>query len=173
MDNRDGALALNILVGPTTEKPRLTLADVVKPLNKGNPGLLNLVEPRLCLDYAVSYTDPGPYASFAPQFDSTWATLNKHDSQLLFTCYGSQQNATDALALRQMVADCDEIYLKHVDGMLDSLTDGEHSRTMKALGFDEGSSPAVEKLNKKVCNKFIKERILTVPVITFCKEKYL
>lgn len=150
------------------------MADVVKPLDKGNPGLLNLVEPRLCLDYAVSYTDPGPYASFAPQFDSTWATLNKHDSELLFACYGDQQNATDAFSFRQMVSGCDESYLKHVDNMLDQLTDGEHSKTIKSLEIDKGKPVDVKEFSKKVCNNNINnEIILTVPTITFRKVKYL
>lgn len=111
-----------------------------------------MVEPRLCLDYAISYTDPGPFASFAPQFDSTWATLNKHDSELLFACYGNQQNATDALSLRNMVLDCEESYLKHVDNILNQLTDGEHSRTIKELEKNEDEKLLnVEEIIKKVC----------------------
>lgn len=148
MDNRDGALALNIITG--AERSRITLGDVVKPLAKGNPGLLSLTEPALCQDYPVSYTDPGPFASFAPQYDSTWATLSKRDSDLLLACYGDQENAIDALTLRQMVSGCDYAYVKHVDSLLDYLTDGEHSRTIKALEADENGDETLKKLEKKV-----------------------
>lgn len=31
----------------------------------------------------VNYLNYGPYSSFAPQYDSTWATLTKKDTDLL------------------------------------------------------------------------------------------
>lgn len=67
LDNKDGAIALNILTGPR-EKSVITLGDLLKPLDKGNPGLCLPLEPRICNDYLTTYTDPGPFASFAPQF---------------------------------------------------------------------------------------------------------
>uniref|UniRef100_A0A915E2U5 Bromo domain-containing protein n=1 Tax=Ditylenchus dipsaci TaxID=166011 RepID=A0A915E2U5_9BILA len=131
LDNKDGALALNILTG--AEKSKITLGDFVKKLDKGNPGICTPAESRLCVDYPITYTNTGPFSSFAPQFDSTWATLSKRDSDLLTACYGDQANAAEAIALRQMVADSGDSILGIVDGFLDKLTDGEHSRTIKEL----------------------------------------
>lgn len=31
----------------------------------------------------ITYLNYGPFSSFAPQYDSTWATLSKRDSDLL------------------------------------------------------------------------------------------
>lgn len=137
IDNREGATTLNIVTSP--EKPNLPLGDLLERLEKGNPGLMGPYEPRLTAQVPISYTNYGPFASFAPQYDSTWATLNKRDSDLLISCYGERSNASSALALRQMVEDAGENLIKVVDGILDALTDGEHSRTIKALsnGTDE------------------------------------
>jgi bromodomain-containing protein 7/9 len=96
------------------------------------------------VEMPISYTNYGPFSSFAPQFDSTWATLDKRDSDLLISCYGDRTNAADALALRQSVQDSSENLLRVVDGILDSLTDGEHSRTIKAL-----ESPMEKKADAK------------------------
>ena len=48
---------------------------------------------ELCLKYLrlsgqsmITYLNYGPFASFAPQYDSTWATLTKSDSDLLLRC---------------------------------------------------------------------------------------
>ncbi|KAI1720678.1 bromodomain-containing protein [Ditylenchus destructor] len=134
LDNNEGALALNILTG--AEKSKVTLGDFVKKLEKGNPGLCTPTEPRLCVDYPIQYTSSGPFSSFAPQFDSTWATLSKRDSDLLTMCYGDKANAIEALSLRQMVSDSGESAIGIVDMFLDKLTDGEHTRTMNALESD-------------------------------------
>lgn len=66
LDNKDGAIALNILTG--FENPRITLGDLIKPLEKGNPGICTQIEPNLCIDYPISYPNPGPFSSFAPQY---------------------------------------------------------------------------------------------------------
>lgn len=58
---------------------KLKLGDLVKPLEQGNPGLLiEEFEPKINQQFPlIAYTNPGPFASFAPQWDSTWATLSK------------------------------------------------------------------------------------------------
>lgn len=44
-----------------------------------------------------------------------------------------RENATNAISLRQIVADAGEHMIKVVDDILDTLTDGEHRRTIAAL----------------------------------------
>lgn len=51
-------------------------------------------------------------------------------------CYGDKQNAVDAFTLRRMAADSSASLAKMVDGLLDTLTDGEHSRTLKNIEGD-------------------------------------
>jgi len=91
-DNKNGALALNLLTSNNLEEDegdneegggnfpqKLKLGDLVKPLEQGNPGMLiEAFEPKINQQFPlISYTNPGPFASFAPQWDSTWATLSK------------------------------------------------------------------------------------------------
>uniref|UniRef100_A0A914W8I2 Bromo domain-containing protein n=1 Tax=Plectus sambesii TaxID=2011161 RepID=A0A914W8I2_9BILA len=107
------------------------------------PGLSAFVEDRGNLAVPVSYLDYGPYASFAPQYDSTWATLNKRDSDLLLSTYGDQNNATYALSMRQFAESAGDRMVRLVDDMLDTLTAGEHRKAMKAL-HDSEKTPSTE-----------------------------
>ncbi|KHJ80105.1 hypothetical protein OESDEN_20228 [Oesophagostomum dentatum] len=81
----------------------------------------------------ITYLNYGPFASFAPQYDSTWATLTKSDSDLLLRTYGDRSTVADVMSLRNMVEDAGDHFIKVVDDLLDTLTDGEHSRTMVEL----------------------------------------
>jgi bromodomain-containing protein 7/9 len=74
-------------------------------------------------------------------FDSTWSTLPKRDSDALMACYGDKQNVVDAFTFRRMALDTSENLVKVIDGILDTLTDGEHSRTIKQL---EGNNTETE-----------------------------
>ncbi|KAI6203087.1 hypothetical protein M3Y94_00516100 [Aphelenchoides besseyi] len=125
----EGAVSLNLITGD--EKCSITVGDLVGRLEKGNPCLPSDYEPIEKFDNPISYINPGPFGSFAPQFDSTWASLTKRDSDMLLACYGDRQNTTDALALRQMASDAG--FAEAIDGILDILTDGEHSRTLNHL----------------------------------------
>ncbi|VDM72752.1 unnamed protein product, partial [Strongylus vulgaris] len=97
LDNKDGATVLNVI--GETEKKGIKLGDIVGPLEEGTPGMLSLgdhslsrCEPQSDLSRAylfrlsgqsmITYLNYGPFASFAPQYDSTWATLTKRDSDL-------------------------------------------------------------------------------------------
>ncbi|KAI6241214.1 Bromodomain protein [Aphelenchoides fujianensis] len=110
----EGGVALNILTGEEKAPP-----------------CLPSYEPVEKFDSPITYMNSGPFCSFAPQFDSTWASLNKRDSDLLLGCYGDKQNTIDALSLRQMASEAG--FTDAIDGILDVLTDGEHSRTLGVL----------------------------------------
>lgn len=84
LDNQDGAIALNVLTPAICEESKFKLGDWIKPLEKGTPGICTPFEPLVGQDFLMSYTNPGPYSSFAPQYDSTWATLSKRGFPLLF-----------------------------------------------------------------------------------------
>jgi len=152
LDNKDGALALNILTG--AEKSRISLGEYVSKLDKGTPGLYRgAIEPRLCVDYPIGPLTQGPYSSFAQQYDSTWATLSRRDSDLICSfhqaaenrVYGSIENASDASALRQMVRDAGD-FLDYVDDYLDLNTDGDHRRVVDSVE-KKGRRPGSEKLS--------------------------
>ncbi|CAI4225252.1 unnamed protein product [Auanema sp. JU1783] len=131
MDNKDGATTLNII--SDTEKKPIRLIDIVGTLDEGNPGLLSLGDHRLSTVFVMNYLNYGPFCSFAPQYDSTWASLTKKDSDLLLRVYGDRSMVSEVMSLRNMVGDSSEHFIKVVDDMLDTLTDGEHRKAMKVL----------------------------------------
>ncbi|KAK6056304.1 Bromodomain protein [Cooperia oncophora] len=81
LDNKDGATVLNVI--GETDRKCLKLGDIVGPLDEGTPGMLSLGDHRLSGQSMITYLNYGPFSSFAPQYDSTWATLTKRDSDLL------------------------------------------------------------------------------------------
>ncbi|KAK5980512.1 SWI/SNF nucleosome remodeling complex component, partial [Trichostrongylus colubriformis] len=141
LDNKDGATVLNVI--GETEKKGLKLGDIVGPLEEGTPGMLSLGDHRLSGQSMITYLNYGPFSSFAPQYDSTWATLTKRDSDLLLRTYGDRCTVADVMSLRDMVSDAGAHFVKVVDDLLDTLTDGEHSRAVAELkkGDVEGVKP--------------------------------
>ncbi|KAL6729510.1 hypothetical protein Aduo_000557 [Ancylostoma duodenale] len=131
LDNKDGATVLNVI--GETDKKGIKLGDIVGPLEEGTPGMLSLGDHRLSGQSMITYLNYGPFSSFAPQYDSTWATLTKRDSDLLLRTYGDRSTVADVMSLRNMVEDAGEHFIKVVDDLLDTLTDGEHSRAMVEL----------------------------------------
>lgn len=51
--------------------------------------------------HAVSYINYGPFTSYAPAYDSTFANIGKDDSDLILAAYGeeSSQQGADRCAL--------------------------------------------------------------------------
>uniref|UniRef100_A0AC34Q839 Bromo domain-containing protein n=1 Tax=Panagrolaimus sp. JU765 TaxID=591449 RepID=A0AC34Q839_9BILA len=137
IDNKDGALSLNIVTNTSSTKTAIKLGDIVGKPEIGNPGLVDTFEGVYSTLLPSSYLSYEPFASFAPQYDSTWATLSKRDSDLLINTYGDKENAAGVMQLRQMVMDAGGHYLPIFDGMLNALTDGEHSKIMEALQMNE------------------------------------
>uniref|UniRef100_W6ND92 Bromodomain domain containing protein n=2 Tax=Haemonchus contortus TaxID=6289 RepID=W6ND92_HAECO len=149
LDNKDGATVLNVI--GETEKKGLKLGDIVGPLEEGTPGMLSLGDHRLSGQSMITYLNYGPFSSFAPQYDSTWATLTKRDSDLLLRTYGDRATVADVMSLRNMVSDAGAHFVKVVDDLLDTLTDGEHSRAMAELrkdGVEDVKSQDTEDLSE-------------------------
>ncbi|VDM95172.1 unnamed protein product [Thelazia callipaeda] len=140
LDNKDGAICLNVINPTVSEKKVITLGDIVGKLQEGTPGLCAPQEHKSNHQVPISYLSFGPFSSFAPQYDSTWATLCERDSRLLLGTYGDKTNVTNAITLRQMVENTSEHMIKVVDDLLDTLTSGEHRRTLKALESDPNKS---------------------------------
>ncbi|KAL3997419.1 hypothetical protein ACH3XW_10835 [Acanthocheilonema viteae] len=140
LDNKDGAICLNVINPSSSEKKIITLGDIVGKLEEGTPGLCAPQEHKSNHQVPISYVSYGPFSSFAPQFDSTWATLCERDSRLLLGTYGDRTNVTNTVSLREMVDNAGEYMIKVVDDLLDTLTNGEHRRTIKAVEADMDKS---------------------------------
>ncbi|CAN86573.1 Bromo domain-containing protein [Caenorhabditis elegans] len=139
LSEKDGTVVLNVVAGDSEDGKlennaprRVTIGDIVGPLEEGTPGMIQMADHRLFSQAPVNYLNYGPYSSFAPMYDSTWATMTKEDTDLFLRTYGDKSNASDVMSMRRFVGDCPE-FSEIIGSLLDTLTDGEHSKTMKEL----------------------------------------
>ncbi|XP_061591112.1 bromodomain-containing protein 7 [Cololabis saira] len=83
----------------------------------------------------VCYLNYGPFTSFAPTYDSSFANVSKDDSDLIYSFYGeesSPRGSDSTSSLSEFLAKPDEYRFKLADNFLDAMTNGEHSRSLKA-----------------------------------------
>ncbi|KAK9542429.1 hypothetical protein VZT92_000294 [Zoarces viviparus] len=79
----------------------------------------------------VSYVNYGPFTSYAPTYDSSFANVSKEDSDLVFSLYGEESQPLGSDSLLKFLAKSDEYVYKLADNVLDAMTNGEHSKTLK------------------------------------------
>ncbi|XP_063103219.1 bromodomain-containing protein 7 isoform X4 [Cavia porcellus] len=94
----------------------------------------NKVTPVLYLNY-------GPYSSYAPHYDSTFANISKDDSDLIYSTYGEDSDLPSDFSVHEFLATCQDYPYVMADSLLDVLTKGGHSRTLQEL---EALSPEDE-----------------------------
>ncbi|XP_068938628.1 bromodomain-containing protein 7 isoform X2 [Petaurus breviceps papuanus] len=97
----------------------------------------NKVTPVLYLNY-------GPYSSYAPNYDSTFANISKDDSDLIYTTYGEDSNLPGGFSIHEFLATSQDYPYVMADSLLDVLTKGGHSRSLREL---ETSVPEGETQN--------------------------
>ncbi|XP_029944002.1 bromodomain-containing protein 7 isoform X2 [Salarias fasciatus] len=88
----------------------------------------------------VSYMNYGPFTSYAPTYDSSFANVSKDDSDLIYSFFGEESSQQGSDSLSEFLAKPDEYMYKLADNLLDAMTNGEHSRTLKE------AEPQVEEL---------------------------
>ncbi|XP_041641366.1 bromodomain-containing protein 7 [Cheilinus undulatus] len=79
----------------------------------------------------VSYINYGPFTSYAPTYDSSFANISKEESDLLYMSYGEESSLQGSDSLSEFLAKSDEYIFKLADNILDAMTNGEHSKTLK------------------------------------------
>ncbi|XP_059524073.1 bromodomain-containing protein 7 isoform X2 [Myotis daubentonii] len=95
----------------------------------------NKVAPVLYLNY-------GPYSSYAPHYDSTFANISKDDSDLIYSAYGEDDcDIPSDFSIHEFLATCQDYPYVMADSLLDVLTKGGHSRSLQE---SETSSPEDE-----------------------------
>ncbi|XP_055001807.1 bromodomain-containing protein 7 isoform X1 [Sorex araneus] len=94
----------------------------------------NKVTPVLYLNY-------GPYSSYAPHYDSTFANISKDDSDLIYSTYGEDSDLPSDFSIHEFLATCPDYSYVMADSLLDVLTKGGHSRSLRGL---ESTSPEDE-----------------------------
>nr|XP_057945225.1 bromodomain-containing protein 7 isoform X4 [Doryrhamphus excisus] len=80
----------------------------------------------------VSYTSYGPFTSYAPAYDSSFSNVSKDDSDLIYSFFGDESSLQGSDSLSDFLAKSDEYVYKMADNLLDAMTSGEHSKTLKA-----------------------------------------
>ncbi|XP_030575262.1 bromodomain-containing protein 7 [Archocentrus centrarchus] len=79
----------------------------------------------------VSYMNYGPFTSYAPTYDSSFANVSKEDSDLTYSFYGDESSLQGSDSLSEFLAKSEEYVYKLADNLLDAMTNGEHSRSLK------------------------------------------
>ncbi|NP_001082592.1 bromodomain-containing protein 7 [Xenopus laevis] len=82
----------------------------------------NKVTPVLYLNY-------GPFTSYAPCYDSTFANVGKDDSDLIYSTYGEEPSLQGTFRIQEFLENTLEKPYGMADCILDAFTDGEYSRT--------------------------------------------
>ncbi|KAM4017672.1 bromodomain-containing protein 7 [Anomaloglossus baeobatrachus] len=82
----------------------------------------NKVTPILYLNY-------GPFTSYAPSYDSTFANISKDDSDLVYTTYGEEPNLQGTFSIQDFLENSKSQPYGMADCMLDAFSNGAYSRT--------------------------------------------
>ncbi|XP_070199933.1 bromodomain-containing protein 7-like isoform X3 [Littorina saxatilis] len=136
--NKKGITTLNILnpeddgIVSNTERV-VNLGDLVGKLPAGTGALQGFKEDKRNKVTPVQYVNYGPFSSFAPQYDSSFASVNKDESDLLLATYGDETGVQYAKSVQGFVDSAGDYAVKMVNNLLDMLTKGQHTRTNHAL----------------------------------------
>ncbi|ETE63403.1 Bromodomain-containing protein 7 [Ophiophagus hannah] len=114
-----------------------------KPDGTTTLGLLTPVENIA----GVMYLNYGPFSSYAPAYDSTFANIGKDDSDLIYSTYGEDSNP-GIFNINEFLTKSHDHPGLMTDSLLDVLTQGEHSRTLRELETLQ-STEETERLREK------------------------
>ncbi|KFQ66765.1 Bromodomain-containing protein 7, partial [Pelecanus crispus] len=95
--------------------------------NKVTPG-----NNKSCCYSLVTYLNYGPYSSYAPTYDSTFANISKEDSDLIYSTYGEDSNQ-GSFSIHDFLMKSQDYPFLMADSLLDVLTKGGHSRALREL----------------------------------------
>ncbi|XP_061394472.1 bromodomain-containing protein 7 [Musca vetustissima] len=132
--NKDGTTSLNFLIKDENEGPEkvVCLGDLVGKLKQGSGQVQGYREDKRNEAKLVKPLNYGPFSSFAPTFDSRFSTLNKDETQLVMETYGDALSTEYAESILQFTKDSSYATML-ANGLLDALTNGEHSKCMQDL----------------------------------------
>uniref|UniRef100_A0A670K3U6 Bromodomain containing 7 n=1 Tax=Podarcis muralis TaxID=64176 RepID=A0A670K3U6_PODMU len=80
----------------------------------------------------VMYLNYGPFSSYAPAYDSTFANISKDDSDLIYSTYGEDSNQGN-FNISEFLAKSQDYPYVMADSLLDVLTQGRHSLSLREL----------------------------------------
>lgn len=124
---------------------KVNLEMLTGKLTQGTGSITRFREDAKNIVKPVNYLNYGSFASYSPQYDSMFASLTKEESDLVLSTYGDDTGVQYTESIMSFAKDCDFV-MNMVDNLLDILTGGEHSKTMKLL---EEKRKGVEEAKKK------------------------
>ncbi|CAD5117560.1 DgyrCDS6321 [Dimorphilus gyrociliatus] len=118
--------------GYVSENERIvTLGQLAGKIRDGSGHIISPQDDQRDAAKPVKFLNYGPFGSYGPTYDSTFATLDLEDSKMLLNVYGDENSAAYANSLRSYVDDCGDIAIQMVDSMLDYITGNKHSALWK------------------------------------------
>ncbi|KAM9607557.1 bromodomain-containing protein 7-like isoform 2-T2 [Trichechus inunguis] len=134
----DGTTTLGLLhpVDPVVGEPGccpVKLGMTTGRLQSGVNTLQGFKEDKRNRVTPVLYLNYGPYSSYAPHYDSTFANISKDDSDLIYSTYGEDSDLPSDFSIHEFWATCQDYPYVMADSLLDALTKGGHSRTLQEL----------------------------------------
>uniref|UniRef100_A0A8C2RHY4 Bromo domain-containing protein n=1 Tax=Capra hircus TaxID=9925 RepID=A0A8C2RHY4_CAPHI len=132
----DGTTTLGLLhpVDPVVGEPGycpVRLGMTTGRLQSGVNTLQGFKEDKRNKVTPVLYLSYGPYSSYAPHYDSTFANISKDDSDLIYSTYGEDPDLPSDFSIHEFLATCQDYPYVMADSLLDVLTKGGHSRTLQ------------------------------------------
>ncbi|XP_039513200.1 bromodomain-containing protein 7 isoform X2 [Pimephales promelas] len=91
----------------------------------------NMLTPVAYMNYLY-----GPFSSYAPTYDSSFANISKEDSDLIYSFYGEDSTQPESESIADFLAKSEEHMSRLADNILDALTSGEHSKQLKETATD-------------------------------------
>ncbi|XP_041376068.1 bromodomain-containing protein 7-like [Gigantopelta aegis] len=134
----DGSTTMSILNpdndGLVSETEKIvSLGELTGKVTMGSGSLAGFKEDKRNKVSLVTYLNYGPFSSYAPQYDASFANVSKEESDILLSAYGDETGIQYAKSVSHFVKDADDYAIKMVDNLLDILTRGEHSKSKQVI----------------------------------------
>ncbi|CAG5133425.1 unnamed protein product, partial [Candidula unifasciata] len=111
----------------------ISLGDYMGKLQSGSGSLFKFKEDKRNKVCPETYLCYGPFSSHAPTYDSSFATCSKEESDLLLSTYGGETGVQYAKSVQKFVECAGLSAVEMVDKLLDTLTNGQHSKSRVLL----------------------------------------
>ena len=117
--------------GESREKA-VNLGQLIGKVKNGSSGVIGFKEDRRNAAKAVHPLYYGAYSSHGPTHDSTFASLTKSETELVYSTYGDEVGVSYAESIKNFSKNCEYANFI-VDNLLDILTGAQHSKTNKFI----------------------------------------
>ncbi|XP_053402516.1 bromodomain-containing protein 7-like [Mercenaria mercenaria] len=134
----DGTTSLTVINsdndGIVGENERIiSLGALTGKLTSGTGSIAGFKEDKRNKANQLHYLTYGPFSSHAPMYDTSFSNISKEESDLLLSTYGDESGVQYAQSVMKFVEDAEEDCTRIVDSLLDVLTKGQHTLTMKQI----------------------------------------